>query len=369
VLREIVSRIDQVVGNEGMVGRLGGDEIGVAVTGPEAHHRADRLASSIVHAVRTAIPVDGHTASISVSVGVAQSGSASTLDELVVHAELAMQAVKANGGDSYRWFEDWMVVPSITVAQTRSDFLASVEANQVSVVYQPIVAAETGRLMAVEALARWNRAGRELTPATFLAELDRAGLLPTLGTTVISQVGVDSEVIWRQHPELLIFVNLSTRELAAPEVIDVLLAGPLGDRPGHVVVEVTEQIEMIAQGPARASLTRLVDAGMKVAIDDFGSGYSSLERIVTVAPSVLKLDRFLIDHAMEHANQGSKVLETAIALGRSLGCVLVAEGVETEEERRVVTELGVTWVQGYLIARPAPLSSLGRFPSGMPEEI
>lgn len=362
VLRVVMSRVEEVAGNRSIVGRLGADEIGVVVSGPDCRERSEEIARQALDAIRAPILVLGRTVSVSGSVGLAVMDAGMSVDDVVIHADMAMQAAKATGGDRLRWFDASMsaVPPRVTVAQTRQDFMAAIEAGEVGPVYQPIVDSVSGRVVGVEALARWRRVNREITPGEFFGEIERAGLLPQLGRRMIKQVGEDSAEIWRMYPDALTFVNFTSWELADELLVEELLASPLGRNPRQLVIEITEQIEFEVAGSGLRGLDRLISAGIRVAIDDFGSGYSSLERIAAITPALVKIDRFLVQQTVVEPKRGRQVFSAATALGRSLDCVVIAEGVETEAERAAVVELGANWIQGYLIARPAPLAALAR---------
>lgn len=227
--------------------------------------------------------------------------------------------------------------------------------------YQPIVRLATGRIAGVEALLRWEDPQRGLvSPGEFMAEAEETGLITHIGTWVLREVVRESEQLQAAHPEgmpLMLSVNLSARQLAEPDVVDVvrgILAGSRVD-PGTLYLEVGESSVMEDADAAAPVLADLRSTGVRMSIDDFGTGFSSLMHLNRFPIDFLKIDRSFVE-GLERDPGASNIVTAVISMAHALGLPTIAEGVETEGQLYTLRRLGCDYAQGYLFARPQPIA-------------
>jgi EAL domain-containing protein (putative c-di-GMP-specific phosphodiesterase class I) len=231
----------------------------------------------------------------------------------------------------------------------------AVDTDELRVLYQPIVSLKEGRLVGVEALARWEQPGRGLVlPAEFVPFAEETGLIVPLGAWVL-EVARRQAARWRGAPGRAptMHVNLSPRQFAEPHLVD-LVAGALADtgtEPDRLCLEVTERA--LAANPASAATTlkRLSAVGVRVSVDDFGTGYSSLASLQYLPISSLKIDRTFVAR-LDLAPEDDAMVAAVIGLAHTLGLAVIAEGVETPRQLAKLDQLGCDYAQGYLFARP-----------------
>lgn len=355
VLKTVVERIDNQVRLGDLVGRLGGDEFGILLCDyanvTQVHAVADRLLTALREPIRFADNVLHVTAAIGVAT---VPGDAQHADDLLQYADLAMYAAKQAGGDVFQDFTPVIGRQAVQKAQMRQDLAEALRGDEFGLYYQPILEADGGRLAGVEALGRWVREGQVLDAGQWIPFAEATGQIVPVGR-VLRQRLVDDMPRWLEAfpDDFFVAVNLSVKELEDASFVEELRF--LSDHARHIVVEVTESLELQESSQAAANLQRIRDAGMRVAIDDFGTGFSNFTRLERLRPSLLKIDRSLVRRAGTETEGGAAFLKAATNMATSLGCDVVAEGVETSAEARVVEEMGVRYVQGYRYGRPGPI--------------
>jgi len=222
--------------------------------------------------------------------------------------------------------------------------------------YQPIVDLETGSIVGVEALTRWEHTERGLvSPAEFIPLAEETGLIFGIGEWALRQACTDMRT-WQQQWPLLglhLTVNVSGKQFSQPHLVDQVAAilQETGLDPGSLKLEITESVIMRDAESAIAMLGRLTALGARVCIDDFGTGYSSLSYLLRFPADTLKIDRSFI-WALGSGPRNTQIVGTIVSLGKSLGMDVVAEGVETEAQRQQLLAVGCRYAQGYLFARP-----------------
>jgi diguanylate cyclase (GGDEF)-like protein len=356
LLRCVAERLAGAVREEDLCARLGGDEFAVVLHGAteeEAHATARRL----VELLSSPVVLDGRVLSVGASVGLAPSAAERGMD-VVQRADIAMYAAKRAGKNRVQSF-----TPSLLTSEEEARFEAelrfAVDGGRLLVVHQPIVSAEDGRCVAVEALVRWEHPTRGLlSPPQFLDVAERTGLIVALGEHVLRRACADVRDWSDDGRPLLVHVNASPTQLAhprfLPSVREALAESDL--EPERLVVEITESSALDSPG-ARAAIDELAAMGVGVAVDDFGTGYSALSLLRTVPLDIVKIDKsFVAGAATELVDQA--VLSAIVRLARDLGLVTVAEGVEDADQQRFVERAGITAVQGYLHLRPVPAGEL-----------
>jgi diguanylate cyclase (GGDEF)-like protein/PAS domain S-box-containing protein len=340
------------------VARLGGDEFTVLLEDLDAGEEADQVAERIVEALRVPVPVAGREIVVGASAGYVLATPGDTADELVRNADLAMYAAKGLGKGRSSRYEPGMHADALTRLELKADLERALADGELSLHYQPIVSLTDGRVLAVEALARWHHRGRgPVPPAEFIPLAEESGLIVDLGRWAL-QESCDQVGRWRAaYPgacALGLSVNLSARQLGHEPIVDEVAAilAAAGIDPSDLILEVTESIALGGSEAPLAALHGLKALGVRIALDDFGTGYSSLGNLQRMPVDTLKLDRSFV----EGLGDGDRTVLTrsVLALAETLAREVVAEGIETPEQLAALQELGCPLGQGYLLARPLP---------------
>jgi diguanylate cyclase (GGDEF)-like protein len=345
------------------VARFGGDEFVVVCEGVGPDGALDR-AHRFLDAVQRA-EVAGVSNHVTASIGVATSRRSDAEPEgLIRDADAAMYAAKRAGRARCALFDEALRDRVSRRFRLEGQLRTSLERHELDIVFQPIVSLHDGAVNGVEALCRWN----QVSPAEFIPIAEESGLILPLGAQVMARSLARASVARASLPhlaDLRIGINVSARELDQPDyarhALSIIEAS--GVPAEAVVLELTESVLIDPRDEVDATLQTLRDAGLELALDDFGSGYSSLSYLRRYPIDVLKLD-ISYTQAMVHDPETRVIVEALVSMANRLGLRVVAEGVETEEHLRLVQELDVTWAQGYLVGRPAPMEDL--LASGLP---
>jgi len=368
VLVEIADRLRQVTRNTDTAARLGGDEFTVLLEPAADHPTVMRIAARVQKVLAEPIDVDGQEIVITASMGVALGGDHySRPAELLRDADIAMYRAKAQGRGRTELFDATMHRGLVARLRLESELRGALSRGELEVFYQPIVALEDARLSSFEALLRWRHPERGLvSPGEFIPVAEETGLIVPIGAWVLGQA-CDQLAAWRASgavdDSVGINVNLSSRQFAHGELLtevkDVLQRSGLDPRRLHL--EVTETIILGHSERVRATMEELRALGIKLAMDDFGTGYSSLNYLRSFPFDILKIDRSFLGR-LGLNEEDAQIIRTIIQLAGAMNLDVVAEGVETEEQRTALIDCGCTQAQGFLFARPAPASE---FPSDL----
>ncbi|GAA3747487.1 hypothetical protein GCM10022225_34060 [Plantactinospora mayteni] len=367
LLQVTADRLDALVRPGELLGRLGGDEFALLIPSPAvlAEPATDRLpmpnvlrrAREIVELLATPIEVAGVRMSVEVSVGVVVAGAGTAdMTELLRRADIAMYQAKQGGGSvaSYDSARDAASTDKLALLAELREAL-DVD-DQLELALQPAVDLSTGEPTGVEALIRWRhpRRGR-LTPADFVRTIEGSELLGAFTRYVVDKaLGVAAD--WARHGlDVPISINLSARSLLDPrlpaEVAESLRRHQVPAR--RLVLEITETVVMSELEVIDEVLSALRGMGVQLAVDDFGTGFSSLTFLTRISVDELKVDRSFV-MKMAESPEAAAIVRTTVDLGRELGLRVVAEGVETADQRAALAELGCTAAQGYHFFRPMP---------------
>jgi diguanylate cyclase (GGDEF)-like protein len=376
LLVAVARRLEQAVRPADLVSRLGGDEMAVLLDGVTGVEEAAGVAERLLAALAEPYAVDGREVVVTVSVGVAVaddeglagprlreepegaggSDGGGHAEELLRAADMALQRAKVRGGHRYELFNEPLRRRTRDRLGLRAALRRAVGAGAVTVAYQPIVRVADGRLVTVEALARWHDDERgEVPVADFIAAAEETGLIHELGVQVLEQACTQA-ARWRRvfGPAATprVAVNVSIRQLLPADFAPRVLA--LLDRVGlpadALELEMTESCAM--EPGARAALERFTAAGVALAVDDFGTGWSSFAALRDRTPQAFKLDRSFVARLPDDRPTDA-IVSAVLALAGHLGATVTAEGVETGEQLRRLRELGCPQVQGFLLGRPA----------------
>jgi diguanylate cyclase (GGDEF)-like protein/PAS domain S-box-containing protein len=342
------------------VARTGGDEFLVLteeITDPAG---AVTLAERVAAAIAEPVLVDGHGIHVTASIGVAIADASSDPEELIRDADLAMYRAKQDGRDRIQVFDASMHDDAVTGMAMEEALRSAVNAHAVRVVFQPQVSMVDGKVVGIEALARWEhpRLG-EVPPSAFVGVAEEIGILDDITRAVLSATCATVADLRRQRPDLRAAVNLTPRQLARRKVIGLVdeALREAGLPAEALVVEVTETASL--DDPASLKiLGELRQRGVHVSIDDFGTGYSSLARVTHLPVDEVKIDRSFVNGVAEDRGCAAAV-SAIVTLSRVLGLRLVAEGVEKPIQRQALLELGCTEGQGWLFSGPLEPADLG----------
>lgn len=350
LLRVCAQRLSACVRSDDLVARLGGDEF-VVVFAAATTVCPELGVRRILDALAEPVSLHGQTLSVSASIGIAYATEGVTPVELLRNADLAMYVAKAAGSGGYEVYEDAMYERAVDRLQLEADLREAVAHRRITVEYQPIVAIGSGGILGVEVLARWTHPERgRVAPEVFIPIAERTGLIGDLGLHVFECACVAARQLHRIDPQLEITVNVSPVQLACPE-----LARRFGDalarhgvEPSRVVVEITETALVQDVSLAAERLAELKEIGVRVAVDDFGVGHSSLSHLRNFPVDVLKIDKSFVDGLPD----GGQLARAVIQMGAMLGLDVVAEGIEQQVQLDELRVLGCAQGQGYLFASP-----------------
>lgn len=361
VLEALAQRLTAASRKDDAVARVGGDEFAVLLSGlseiEEARVLATRLAWAVEHEYRTAGQKVPLRISMGVAVGTPQERSA---EKLLSNAETAMYAAKSAGESRVVMYSDELREQSAHRFALESALRRAVDRSAFELWYQPQVALPSRRVIATEALLRWNDDQRGwLPPADFIPIAEDTGLIVPLGHWVMDRATTQLAEWLRRRHHVGMSVNVSARQLADPDFIfqvrDLLTSS--GVPPASITLEITESQVMRNLDITLPAMLTLREFGVRLSIDDFGTGYASLTQLKNIPAHELKLDRSFIV-ALEDDPRDRGVIQGAVQLAHALGLTVVAEGVETVAQLNFLSEVGCDALQGFLLGRPQPPDEL-----------
>jgi diguanylate cyclase (GGDEF)-like protein len=363
LLQEVARRVTAELRVNEAVARLGGDEFAVLVedfVGSQAPAvLADRLQAAVSAPCRLGDTDVAVTASIGIALG---ADDYVDTQDVMRDADAAMYYAKSSGKRAYALFAPSMHESALDRLRTGAELRHAIDHDELELFYQPIVALDSGAVTGVEALLRWRHPVRGLlVPPVFLPVAEESDLGVKIGTWVL-RTACRQIAAWCQEPGragLRMSVNVSNRQFWHGNLIaDVVESlADAGVDPGCLAVEITEGVIMHDVGHATRMIAELTAMGVEVHIDDFGTGYSSLEALHDLPFDALKIDRSFVSRMAGNA-RSRELVRTIVTMGLNLNLKVIAEGIETDEEHRLVRELGCTHGQGYLFSRPLPAGEL-----------
>ncbi|WP_439366628.1 EAL domain-containing protein [Bradyrhizobium sp. DASA03005] len=358
LLKEVGRRLKSTVGEQDTVARLGGDEFAVVQIGRSEEIAARSLAGRLVEVISAPYQIDDHQIVIGVSIGISLSPQdGSNPDELLKNADLALYRAKADGRGTYRFFETGMDARAQARRLLEMDLRAALQRDEFQVYYQPIREVASGRVVAFEALLRWNHPQRGLiAPISFIPLAEETGLIVQLGEFVLRSACADA-VTWPDDVDVA--VNLSPVQFRSPNLIaavtEALAVSGLGAR--RLELEITESVLLQNSEATLTTLHELRAMGVRISLDDFGTGYSSLSYLRSFPFDKIKIDRSFVSE-LATREDSMAIIRAVTGLGRSLGIVTTAEGVENDAQLELLRREGCTQAQGYLFSKPRPASDV-----------
>ncbi len=359
LLRLLAPRLSDAIRAGDTLARFGGDEF-VALCEDIANEReAIEIAERVRRCLTRPVRLAGGTHHVSASIGVALPTAGHDLPEsLLRDADAAMYRAKQRGRARFEVFDADMRATLVRRMETEAELRRALERGALHLAFQPVIEIDSGRLVAVEALARWDHPERgAVPPAEFIPVAEESGLIVPLGDWVLREA-MQKAAQWRElcppgERPLVVSLNLSTRQMSEPRFV-ASVAEALADTsvdPQQIALEITETVLIEDTEAATQTLHALEDLGVRLVLDDFGTGYSSLGYVKRFPLSFLKIDRSFVATLGENGRDAA-IVSAIVEMSRALGARVVAEGVETDEQLRGARELGCELAQGYLFARP-----------------
>ncbi|UFW46946.1 MULTISPECIES: bifunctional diguanylate cyclase/phosphodiesterase [Bradyrhizobium] len=358
LLKEVGRRLKATVGENDTVARLGGDEFAVVQIGRSEEAAARSLAGRLVEVISAPYEIDDHQIVIGVSIGISLSPQdGNNPDELLKNADLALYRAKADGRGTYRFFETGMDARAQARRLLEMDLRAALQRDEFEVHYQPIRDVASDRVVAFEALLRWNHPQRGLiSPVNFIPLAEETGLIIQLGEFVLRGACADAAT-WPD--DIDVAVNLSPVQFKSPNLIAsvtaALAASGLSAR--RLELEITESVLLQNSEATLTTLHELRAMGVRISLDDFGTGYSSLSYLRSFPFDKIKIDRSFVSE-LATREDSMAIIRAVTSLGRSLGIVTTAEGVENDAQLELLRREGCTQAQGYLFSKPRPASDV-----------
>ncbi len=361
LLVSLAPRLRAAVRPEDTVARLGGDEFVVLCEGLGSELDAIEIAERLAYTWREPIIVSGRNVHITGSIGISVvKGSSSDSAAMLGEADIAMYRAKRAGHGGYRVFDEGLRTDIRARLTLASELRSALRKGQLTVAYQPVIDLHTQQVSSVEALARWTAPdGAEVAPVEFIKVAEETGQIAELGEWVLRRACADA-VGWQQTAPVGVHVNVSALQLSLPDFVSTVAdaLGKTGLAPDLLGLEVTESVLMDGDEGAKTTIAKLCASGTKLMLDDFGTGYSSLSYLQRFPHlDALKIDRSFVGSAAEA--QAEQIIRAIVELAHAFGLAVVAEGVETKEQLRLVQGLGCDFAQGYLFSRPVPVAQLG----------
>ena len=355
-------RISDAMRSSDTVVRMGGDEFALLLPDVCEAQQAIEVGHKILGALADAFAIEGHLLHVTSSIGVALYPThAEDLETLLRHADAAMYDAKSRGRDRVALYDPQMTALASGRLILEADLRRALGTDEFVLHYQPLVASADGRVLALEALVRWNHPQRGLVPPLdFIPIAEETGLIVPIGAWVLRRACADlARLRCEGHASLRVAVNISPRQFLS-ETLEDTVAAALAENglPGSALeLEITESVLMTSIERTNRTLGRLHALGVDVAVDDFGIGYSSLSYLANFSVQSLKIDRSFVQQI--DAKEGkSSLVKAIVAMAHSLGLSVVAEGVETSNQHRHLADLGCELLQGFRFSRAVPFESL-----------
>ncbi|NMF87945.1 EAL domain-containing protein [Aromatoleum petrolei] len=362
VLVEVARRIAGVCRGGDTLVRLAGDEFVILIEGAGESGDAAAVAERVLQALSRPVSAAGRDVDVAASLGIALCpDDGRDAETLLRNADAAMYAAKAAGRNTFRFYDEAMNRRARLRLSFEADLRRAAARGQLELFYQPQLRGDDGALVGAEALLRWRHPERGLvSPLEFIPVAEEAGIIAELGEWALREAARQI-ADWRRRGVAVprVAVNLSARQFHAPDLVERVtrILAEAEVPSAWIELEITESTAMQDPAGAVRMLQRLREHGLEVAMDDFGTGHSSLGMLRTLPIDVLKLDRSFVQH-LPASGTDAAVATAVVTLARQLGLAVVAEGVETPAQRAFLADLGCDRLQGFLFARPLPAAEV-----------
>ena len=353
LLKQVAHRLQQSVGDAGLVGRLGGDEFQVVLPREGNRERLGALAQQIIAALSQPYFLGGSSVSIGCSIGIAiapEHGNDS--ETLIRNADLALYAAKADGRGVSRFFREEMLAGAQNRKRLEDDLRQALANDEFHLVYQPVVSTSSERVVGYEALLRWVHPTRgAVSPADFIPIAEECGMIEAIGEWVLRTACAEAA----QWPDpVRIAVNVSAIQFANPALPAIVTSAiaSAGLAASRLELEITESVFLTDDSSSSHMFQALKGIGVRLALDDFGTGYSSLGYLKKAPFDKIKIDQSFVRGAIQAGNRNAAIIRAIVTLAETLGMETTAEGVEQQDEIALIRDLGCSHIQGFVYGRP-----------------
>lgn len=357
LLRDVAQRLKRSVRPQDTLARIGGDEFAILIEDPVGLATAVEVAERILEAMRTPLQLSHQSVFPSVSIGISQSlGRDTSADDLIRDADIAMYEAKRAGHGDYAIFDPSMHEVAVARLALQTDLRLAVHRGDFHLAYQPVFDPTTGEISSFEALLRWEHPELGLVaPSDFIPVAEEIGLIREIDRRVMIEACTQLKK-WHElqgRSTLRMSVNTSAAEFVDPGFLDDLAAVLVscGLPPECLELEITEGIFLHPAPQVAGIIASIRRSGVRIALDDFGTGFSSLSYISRYPIDTIKIDKSFIDEICTRKSTYA-IVDLIMGLGNALGLNIIAEGVETEQQAQLLSDIGCTAIQGYLYSMP-----------------
>jgi len=361
LIRTAGQRLKESVREVDTVARLGGDEFTIILPGIKSAHDSEIVAQKILHSLSQPYDIDGVEVVVSGSIGITLfPDDANDKESLIRNADTAMYKAKEGGRNTLHFFTPEMNDEAMRKLRVESELRSALENDEFELYYQPIIEAGTERIAGAEALIRWNHPERGfMPPDEFITIAEETGLIVPIGEWVMNEACRQLSA-WRSagHEKLYLAVNISPRQIQE-SVLETAIKNALGSHGvdnNAVIFEITENIFVDTHKERIiAQMSNDAEVPIRLCLDDFGMGYSSLGALRKFSVEILKIDRSFIMN-LDESSEDFALVGAIIAMAQALNIKVVAEGVETREQLNLVCSMGADFIQGYYFSKPVPVA-------------
>jgi len=359
VIKQASARLWGCTRETDILARLGGDEFALLLRPIASAADAARVAERLIKSISAPMLINGQSVTIGVSIGIAIGpGDGTQTDTLLKNADLALYKAKDDGRSTYHFFEAGMDAQLRQRRAIEMGLRQALEKNEMQLVYQPLLGLTENRVTCVEALLRWEHAGETISPVDFIPIAEDTGLIVSIGEWVL-RAACRTAASWPDN--VRVAVNLSPAQFKQRDLVaQVQAALSAANLPAsRLELEITESLLLAQSDSVLAMLHTLRSMGVRISLDDFGTGYSSLSYLRSFPFDKIKIDRSFI-RDLTTAPGSLAIIQAVIGLGKALGMLTTAEGIETQDQFDLVRNQGVSEVQGYLFSPPIGSEALDR---------
>ncbi|GGB17945.1 GGDEF domain-containing protein [Sphingomonas metalli] len=353
LLKQVAHRLQRVVGESGLVGRLGGDEFQVLLPGTDARETLATLARALIDALSQPYQIKDTQVSIGCSIGIAIAPhDGEDAETLIRNADLALYAAKGDGRGVHRFYSQEMLAGAKHRQQLEDDLRAAIGAGDFHLCYQPVVSTADAQIVGYEALVRWTHAKRGLvSPAEFIPVAEECGLIEALGEWVMRTACTEAA---RWPANVRVAVNVSPVQFANPNLPNIIASALAhsGLAAARLELEITEGVFLNESSATDQMFKALKGLGVRLALDDFGTGYSSLGYLRSAPFDKIKIDQSFVRGIAQPDSRNAAIIKAIVTLADTLGMETTAEGVEIQDEIELVRDLGCSHIQGFVYGRP-----------------
>jgi diguanylate cyclase (GGDEF)-like protein len=365
LLAAVAPRIEQALRPGDTVARFGGDEFAVLAEDIGNERGATRIAERVAETLTRPFILRGREHFVSASIGIAIGEGSEAPEALIRDADSALYRAKERGRGRYEIFDEVMRSRVIEHMQTENDLRRAIQREELELHYQPVVKLRDGSIIAMEALLRWNHPDRGMIgPLGFIPIAEESRLIVPIGRWVIEQACREAAAWHERHPDsapVSVAVNLSARQLADPGLLSHIEGSVQANRidPSNLWLELTETTLLNETSFVERTLESLRALGVRLVLDDFGVGFSSLGSLKRLPLSMIKLDRSFVENLTESSHDAA-IVRAVNEMADTIGIGVVAEGIESDEQMRLASALGCGFAQGFHFSEPLPIEHVER---------